>query len=350
MKKILIVCMLTFIIAINNYTSEKSKDYLTYNGEIFLYGETHGNEKILKKEFEIWSEYYKKGMRNLFIELPYYTGEYLNIWMKEDNDEILNQLFTDSIGTAGNTPEAKVFYKKIKEFCPETIFYGTDVGHQYDTTGYRYLNYLEENNLKSSQKYTLTKEAINQGIEYYGPPQDHIYRENMMVKNFINRIKPLEDKDIMGIYGGAHTGLNGLISSGKVPNMANQLNSLIKGNITSIDLRPLAKDIEPLRIDEVDINGNVYSAYYYGEQDLTGFKNYRYRKFWKIDNGYEDFKLLDKTGEYLPAHNYPMNLEINTLYLIEYGYLDGSLRTSYYLSEGIKNNNKMITENIDIPN
>ena len=48
----------------------------------------------------LWSSYYHdNGMRDLFIELPYYTAEYMNLWMKSDNDEILNSLYEDWHGT-----------------------------------------------------------------------------------------------------------------------------------------------------------------------------------------------------------------------------------------------------------
>jgi len=52
----------------------------------------------MDKEFELWHEYYNnKNMRHLFVELPYYTAEFLNIWMKSDSDEILDELYNDWI-------------------------------------------------------------------------------------------------------------------------------------------------------------------------------------------------------------------------------------------------------------
>lgn len=39
------------------------------SGSIYLYGEAHGNAKIIDKEFELWSKYYhNEGMRHLFVE------------------------------------------------------------------------------------------------------------------------------------------------------------------------------------------------------------------------------------------------------------------------------------------
>ena len=51
-------------------------------GKIYLYGEMHANKKIYSKELQLWKEHYEQGMRHLFIESPYYTGELLNDWMK----------------------------------------------------------------------------------------------------------------------------------------------------------------------------------------------------------------------------------------------------------------------------
>jgi len=61
--------------------------------ESHLYGEAHGEDKIIEKELEIWKSYYQeKNLRHLFIESPYYTAELLNLWMNEDNNEILNEI------------------------------------------------------------------------------------------------------------------------------------------------------------------------------------------------------------------------------------------------------------------
>jgi len=50
-------------------------------GQIWLYGENHSDPKCLKKELEIWGTFYAEGMRDLFIEMPFYTAELLNEWM-----------------------------------------------------------------------------------------------------------------------------------------------------------------------------------------------------------------------------------------------------------------------------
>ena len=142
-------------------------------GQIYLYGEQHGVKRILNKESELWEDYYQnKNMRHLFVEVPYYTAEFLNIWMQSDSDDILNEIYEDWVGTACYNPDVKDFYKKIKSACPETIFHGTDVGHQYDTTGKRFLKYLEDNNLKGSEQYLFAQEAIEQGKFFYEHSDD----------------------------------------------------------------------------------------------------------------------------------------------------------------------------------
>lgn len=316
--------------------------------QIYLYGETHGVEKILNKEFELWNEYYSnKGMRHLFVELPYYTAELLNIWMQSENNNIMDSIYSDWTGTASYNPKVKEFYEKIKSQCPETIYHGTDVGHQYETTAERFLEYLNSNNLKDSEQYQLTNEAIEQG-KYFYRHSDDVYRENMMVENFTREFDKLSDESIMGIYGSAHTGIEAMDYTNSVPCMANQLKKFYGDNIHSEDLSILAKDIEPYRVDTIKIDGKDYEALYFGKQDLSGFKDYTYREFWRLENAYEDFKDRSKTQDVLPANNYPMLIETGQVFVIDYAKTDGSVIRMYYRSDGNAWNNKPITEEFTI--
>lgn len=164
---VMVIMILVFSANSKNVTQTNSSSP-TSTGQIYLYGEAHGVENILDQEFELWNEYYQnQGMRHLFIEFPYYTAEFLNLWMQSDSNEILDEIFSDLKGTAANTTANKEFYEKIKSQCPETIFHGTDVGHQYDTTGRRFLKYMQSNKLVDSEQYVLTQEAIDQGRYYY---------------------------------------------------------------------------------------------------------------------------------------------------------------------------------------
>lgn len=314
------------------------------SGQIYLYGEVHGVDKILDKEVELWYEYYhNQNMRHLFVELPYYTAEFLNVWIKSDSNEILDTLFSDLAGTASYKPKVKELYEKIKSQCPETIFHGTDVGHQFSTTGERFLEYLQSNNLKNSEQYLLTKKAIEQGKYFYGH-SDHAYRENMMVENFIHEFDKLDSESIMGIYGAAHTGLEAMNYTKSVPCMAKQLKERYGGTIHSEDLSSLAKDIEPYRVDVIKLGGKDYEALYFGKQDLAGFKDYAYREFWRLENAYDDFADRPKTQEVLPYDNYPMLIETGQVFVIDYTKTDGSVIRAYYRSDGHVWNNVPLTE------
>ncbi len=301
-------------------------------GQIYLYGEQHSVEKILDKELELWNDYYhNKSMRHLFIEMPYYTGEYLNLWMKSDSDEILDAIYDDWSGTAAHSPDTKEFYKKIKSQCPETIFHGTDVGHQYYNTGDRFLAYLIKNNLKDSEQYRLTKEAIEQG-KYYYKHNDTVYRENKMSENFIREFDKLSNENTMGIYGAAHTGLDAMDITNTVPCMAKQLKKQYGDAVHSEDIRKL---IDPVRTDTIKVDEKDYKALYYGKQDMKSFsRDYTSREFWRLENAYDDFRDRSKTGDVLPYDNYPMLVEKGQVFVIDYTKTDGTVVRKYYRSDG----------------
>ena len=132
-------------------------------GQIYLYGEIHGIAAIEEYEAERWKECYERGMRHLFVELSHYTAQWLNLWMDAEDDEILEQLHQDWESTLSSGAETLDFYRTIKEQCPETVFHGTDVGHQYDSTGARYQDYLEERGLADTEDYRLTWRPSSRG-------------------------------------------------------------------------------------------------------------------------------------------------------------------------------------------
>lgn len=318
-------------------------------GNIYLYGEQHGVEKIINKEFELWSEYYEKeDMRHLFIELPYYTAEFLNIWMQSDNDEILDEVYDDWRGTASYNQYNKEFYKKIKSECPETIFHGTDVGHQYDTTGKRYLEYLEKNRQEDSKQYLLAKQTIDDG-KYFYDNDDGVFRENKLAENFIREVNGLSGENVMGIYGSAHTQFEGMdYATESVPCMANQLKEIYNESIYSKDLSSIAKEVDPIRVDKVVVNKKEYEASYFGKQELTGIKDYVYREFWRLENAYKDFKNIKRTENVLPYDNYPMVIETGQVFMIDYTKTDSSVVREYYLSNGKIWQNSPATEEIKV--
>lgn len=176
---------------------------------IFLYGERHGQEAILQKELAAWQEHYEAGMRDLFIEMPYYTAQFLNLWMETGDDAILEGVYDDMAGTLGHVPAWLDFMRTLRSTCPETVLHGTDVGHQSMTTGRRYLEYLEGFGASDTEEYKLAQECIRQGEEYYeldggDPVAATAYREEALTGNFIRAYDALGGIPVMGIYGNLH--------------------------------------------------------------------------------------------------------------------------------------------------
>lgn len=344
--KFLIALISVVIILISGCDKQTDEDFSTtlintgkvenYTGKIYIYGEEHGVKKFYDEEFNIWKKFYNENnMRHLFIETPYFTAEYLNLWMKSDDDEIIMQIYDDMEGTAGHNLDFINFFKQIKKEMPETIFHGTDIGHAYNTMGARYLSYLESQNLKDSETYKLTQEAIEQGRVHY-EKSDDVYRENMMVKNFVRELSTVKNSDIMGVYGSAHTGLDVMRFDNKVSCMAKQLGSIYENQVYSENLSILLKSMEPIRIDNLEIMGNTYDASYFGKQDLNNVKEYEYREFWRLEGAFDDFKILKKSGDKLPYYNYPMNIEEGQVFVLEYKKIDGTVEKMYYIADGSK--------------
>lgn len=230
MKKLII--LLCFILSFSGCTKIAPYDSNT----IYIYGEAHGVESILNKELELWKKHYSLGYRHLFIEVAYYQGELLNLWMKSEGDEILDALFDDWKGTAAYNEFSYNFYKEIKQTCPETVFHGTDVGHQSETSGKRYLEYLENNDLSDSEKYELTLKSIKQG-EYYYQTGNKLYREKAMTENFVREFESLDGLSVVGFYGASHTDPNGSVYGNKnSPSMAKRLYKIYGNNLHSKDL------------------------------------------------------------------------------------------------------------------
>lgn len=320
------------------------------NNKAYLYGETHGNSLILEKEFEIWNDYYHKdNLRHLFVELPFYTAEYMNIWMQEDDDKILDQLFEDMKDTLADTQESKEFYIKIKEQCPETVFHGIDVGHQYQTTGKRFSEYLSKNNLEKTEEYKITQEAIEQGKKYYDE-NNNDYRETMLVDNFKHEFNKLSNENIMGIFGSLHTNIGGNITD-TTKNMATQLTEHYGDNITSESLVHFAKEIDSLKTDVLTLGLKEYEAEYFGKEDMSAWlPNYSHREFWKLVNAFDYFKDAKPTENVLPQSNYPMNLEKNNIYIVDYTMKDGTLKREVHRYDGeFDFQGNLATEQILIP-
>lgn len=220
---------------------DKSTDvYPEDDTKIRLYGEAHGCREYYDLEFNLWREYYEQGYRSLFLELPYYNAEFLNLWIKEDSDEKIIQLYEEIQGTPSGNEYYLEFFHRIKENCPDTVFYGTDVGHQSGTTGARYLRYLEEMGLSDTENYELAQECVRQGEEYYVDDKNNNgaspVRESYMVSNFINAYGRCGEEKVMGIYGSYHTDLsNSEVMAGRLKEHYGDILSSVKMSTVAFD-------------------------------------------------------------------------------------------------------------------
>lgn len=220
----------------------------------YLFGEIHGSEAVCLKEFEIWKDFYDGGLRHLFLEIPYFEAQFLNLWIKSEDDFVLDELWIDNEGTAGNSVFDREFFIKIKLSCPKTVFHGTDIGHAYNTTGKRYLESVSPD----SEEYRLALENIEQGRKYYEAwekysGEDYIEgnREKEMAENFIREFNSVNG-DIVGFYGEAHVFSECVGNFGISENMC----SMIKNHFGSkIQVVPeLIKNlIKPLSATEIEL-------------------------------------------------------------------------------------------------
>ena len=306
------------------------------SGNIFLYGESHADPSCLEKELAAWADCYASGMRDLFIELPFYSAEYLNLWMRSDTDELLEFFYNAMEGTQSHDPCVLDFYRKIKSGFPDTVFHGTDVGHQFNTLGAAYLALLESEGRQDSEQYRLAEETIEQGRSFYTMRAENrdsafAYREKLMVDNFLQAYNALVQKDVMGIYGSAHTNLFSLDSTGSIPCMAAQLKDHFGTRIHSTDLTKASM----IRSETVILNGKQYEASYFGSDDISSWApDFLKRDFWRVEGAYEDLKDAPGTGDCLPAGNYIMEIEAGQVFIVDYTKKDGSLLRLYYIADG----------------
>lgn len=307
-------------------------------GEIYLYGEYHANERLLQKELELWRDCYTRGMRYLFVEQAYYTAQYFNLWMQAEDDTILLEVFKDWEGSLSYNELVLDFYRSIKADCPETIFVGTDIGHQYETTGARYEAYLRAEGQLTSEEYKRADACVIQGRSFYlesDPDKQDIYRENAMVQNFIAAVERLPaGTDIMGIYGAAHTDPTALSWGGTVDSMAKQLAAYYGDKLHCTDLTQLPAPT--VTEESFTIAGKSYTATWLGGEDMSEWsQQYQSRTFWRLENAYEDFADAALIDDVLPYNNYPVKVEVGQAFAVELiRKSDGGSEWMYYRADG----------------
>ena len=320
MKKRILSAFIVMIIAVT--MGESTYQWNRNKGQIYLYGEAHAESELIEREYDLWYKYYHEdGMRHLFIEAPYYDAEFLNLWMQSGSDELLEQMRIEQIGTSGASSVSNEFYKKIKRECPETIFHGTDVGHQYDTTGERYLDYLEETGQADSEKYKRALEVMKQGEIFYKNSEEEgfVYCEKKMVENFIWEYEKLKGESIMGIYGGAHVQMEQVdYGKGFIDDMAIQLHEKYQERLITEDLTdtPYESDIQPK--EALEINGKQYKASYVGyTQTVIEGKYYSTMLIYSLKDGKKDFENMPMGEPISAADVLELDVNYGTVYALE---------------------------------
>ncbi len=94
--------------------------------------------------------------------------------------------------------------------------------------------------------------------------------------------------------------------------------------------------LEAMKKDYIAINGKEYKASYFGEMDMSPWsKVYIKRKYWRLENAYDDFKDKPRLSEVLPYSNYPpINIEIGQVFVIDYYIDDDTAVRKFYIADG----------------
>ncbi|MBQ6700494.1 MAG: hypothetical protein IJM98_07490 [Oscillospiraceae bacterium] len=284
----------------------------------YLFGEIHGSEAVCQKEFEIWQDFYKRGLRHLFMELPYFYAQFLNLWIKSGDDNILCELWENGKGTQGNSNFNREFFVEIKKLCPETVFHGTDIGHAFNTIGTRYLETVSPD----SAEYRIAAENIEQGKIYYKTWQENgnedyidANREKSMTENFIREFDSL-NCDIVGFYGEAHVFSEETGNFGIEKNMCSAIKNHYKDKI---NIKPeLIKNlINPLFHSKILINGKNYTAENFGKVYTPFDENCEYIEIFRIAEPEHDFEKYVRQDNFIPEALYPCNMENGDIFVID---------------------------------
>lgn len=244
--------------------------------QVLLYGENHENAACLEKELEAWEALYDSGARHLFIEYSYANVANLNRWMRGEIE-----MFDDGAESGEETEPLDVnivpfFYRAIKARCPETVFHGTDVEHEYDTVGAEYLAYLESIGEKDSEEYVRVAANCEQGKRTHqdGETDEGFrYREICLFDNFAEELERLEPQTVMGIYGRQHVdlGTSEAFLNGD-PNMAARLAERYGDRIQCTDLSMIKETLDETRFQPegpITLNGKTYETVFTGAHDYS---------------------------------------------------------------------------------
>jgi len=329
-----------------------SKDAIpVQTGQIFLFGERHGCADTMDKQLEIWGNFYHQyGMRHLFLEMPYFGAQWLNLWMHSDDDVILYEMFDDIAGTLSHVPHTLIFFRTIKQEFPGTIFHGTDVGHQSDTQGQRFLQYLYDNDMQDTESYTITRmkmaqfERFMEEVATHGEWHAHAVRAYYKPQNFIREFDQLAHQNVMAIHGMLHVELTQHFKQiPNVPSMAYILRERYGDALHTFNMDVLLQIQEPLRIEEVVLGGMAFEGSYFGAGREV-IRDEVARFFWRVEDAPEVIRSSPPAGIAVPFDHFPMTVEVGQVFIIDFHQADGSVLRRYFAARGNYQNGRPVAE------
>ena len=301
-------------------------------GRLLLVGEwRRGNKLYLDRELALWQECYQQGMRDLFVELEYAFGGYLNLWMQSDSDDYFEQFWQDYVNKWGfDSFLLRDFYRAIKATCPETVFHAVDVGW-YSNAGWRYIHLLEAQGKQDTPEYARARENLKQGRTFNGIRNNNErnqYWETCIAENVAEAFESLGGRDAMGIFDIAR--ING--GEKPFPEYETVLEYLLARYPDAIEV----KEYPPV-MDTVIIGDREYAAEYGGAFEPTSEKVLLYH-VWRIEGGYETFKDAPLTGDSFYCYWLLFPVETGRVYVLRFDLADGSEEYVYYRTDGDERN------------
>ena len=320
--------------------------------QILLCGEDHTDAGCKEQELALWRARYAAGDRDLFLEMGAATAELLNRWMTTGDESFWDLVYRNWEGTLAQTELTEDFYRQLRADCPETVFHGIDLEHQYKTTGAFCLALLEKEGRQGSEAYRKALRSVEQAQRFYEGwdgdllSRDNAYREDTLAENFRAEYESLGRKRVMGIFGAAHTDPCGPdFYTGTTPSMGAQLKARYGGGILCRDLRG---ENLPERTT-LTIAGTEFEAIYYGDYPITRRDILRSGEFWRLTDAYETFSQWEGSGDNLPGNEYPMAVRSGEAYAIHYRCWDGTDFWWYGVCEGVRRENGFLNTAEVIP-
>lgn len=307
--------------------------------QVLLCGEAHDEAQCKEQELALWRACYAAGDRDLFLELGAATTELLNRWMRTGDESFWDLVYRNWEGTLSQTELTEDFYRQLRADCPETVFHGIDLEHQYRTTGRFCLALLEKEGRQGTDTYRKVLRSVEQGERFYQGwdgdlfSRDNAYREEVLAENFHGEYEALGRRRVMGIFGAAHTDPYGLdYYTASVPSMGAQLRERYGGDI-------LCRDLRGENLPEkttLSVAGTEFEAIYYGETPLRNMGLIRSCQVWRLVDAYETFSQWEASGDNRPGNTYPMTVRAGEAYAIHYHCWDGTDFWWYGVCEGMR--------------